>query len=235
MRLRGYHIRGSGTISDMNLEFRDEDSRSLNTVYIFGKNGSGKTFILSSIAHAWSHSVLTGGSSELPYVADMLRIDYELGNEICGVHIRRGRLDKSSALAKRSDIGVGDNPHVNNGLVYYSSDRAGLSRSTVRGGMQISESVCNVFPIIYDLHHRNLRDSIILIDDWDKGLDEDSKKSFYSHLSRHALSRGNQLILSSSVVAPDWISSQSVVSLTGRVDPVQRAMTHLGQVDGSVG
>ncbi len=231
MRLRGYHIRGSKDIEDTNLEFKDSDGNILNIVMLFGKNGSGKSYIMSSIARGWSSSVLSGGSTELPYVADMLRIDYEVGREICGVHIRRGRLDKSATLAKAADVSVGDKPHVKNGIVYYSAERTGVTRSTVRRGSQLSESVCSVFPVVYDLHMRDVRDSVILVDDWDRGLDDESRKSFYTHLTRHALGKGNQLVLASSTFPAEWIPSESVVKLRSRTDPTQRSMSLLSQVE----
>lgn len=231
MRLRGYHVRGSSAIEDVNLEFRDSSSNPLNIVLLLGKNGSGKTYILGSIARTWSNSVLTSGTQEIPYIADMMRIDYEMGNEICSVHVRRGRLEKSSTLAKYADVNVGDNPHVKNGIVYYSSDRGTMSRSTVRNGTQLNESVSLVFPILYDLHMRDIRDSVILIDDWDKGLDEDGRKGFYSHMVRHILSKGNQLVLSSSNFSVEFISDENVLTLSGRTDATQKSIALLNKVD----
>lgn len=230
MFLRGYHLRGSKVLDDLSLEFRGDDSSSLNIVYLFGRNGSGKSYIMGSIARSWSGSVLSGGSLDLPYIADMLRIDYELGSEICGVHIRGGRLEKSSSLAKHSDISVGDSPHVKNGIVYYSCDRLGVTRSTVRGGTQLSDSVCFTFPVLYDLHMRDIRDSIIMIDDWDRGLDSESSRNFYTHLVRHTLSKGNQLILSSSTFPSDYIPSGSIIRLSLRTDPIQRSMSLMRDV-----
>lgn len=229
MRLRGYHIRGSSAVSDMNLEFRDSESNPLGVVLLLGKNGSGKSYILGSIARAWSNSVLTGGSSELLYVADMLRIDYEVGNEICGVHVRRGHLERSSTLAKVAEIG--DGSRVRNGVVYYSGDRSVLTRNTVRGGTQLSESVSLVFPVVYDLHMRDVRDSIILVDDWDRGLDEEGRRGFYNHMVRHVLGKGNQLILSSSNFSAEFISEESLFKMCGRTDATQRAMALISQVD----
>jgi len=231
MKLRGYHIRGCDVISDMNLEFRDASAGILDVVMLFGGNGSGKSFILGSIARAWSSSILTGGSVELPYVSDLLRIDYELSNEIIGVHIRRGRLDKSSALAKGAEVIVGDKPRVKNGIVYYSSNRGIISRSTIRGGFGLCDSICNIFPIIYDLHMRDVRDSIIMVDDWDMGLDEDARKGFYNHLVRHSSGRNNQVILSSSSIPSSWVPFQSIVKLSGRMDPIQSSMGFLGKVN----
>lgn len=230
MRLRGYYLRGStNELSDMHLEFKDEESSPLNIAVIYGKNGSGKSYILSSIARAWSSSVLTGGSTDLPYIADLLRIDYEHGNEICSVHVRRGHMEKSSTLAKASDLSVGDNPYIKNGIVYYSGDRCSVSRSTVRGGVMLEESVASVFPIIYDLHMRDIQNSVILVDDWDRGLDTESSKNMYSHLCRHALSKGNQLILSSSSIPAEYIPIRSVLTLNGRTDPIQRSMGLLSE------
>ena len=231
MRLRGYHLRGSNDVEDFNFDFKGEDHSPLNVVYIFGKNGSGKSYILGSIARSWSGSILSGSSTDLSYIADMLRIDYELGTDICSVHIRRGSLETSSTLAKFADIDVGENPHIKNGVIYYSSNRLVITRSTVRGGSNFPGSTCSVFPIIYDLHMRGIRDSVILIDDWDQSLDKESRKSFYTHLTRHAFSKGNQVILTSSNVPASWVPSQSVFSLRSRTDPTQASMKLLNSVE----
>lgn len=230
MRLRGFRIRGSKDIKDHDLEFKDSDGSPLNVIHVFGKNGSGKSYIAGAIARAWSNSVLSGGNAELPYVADMIRMDFEVGSEIIALHIRRGALEKSSTLAKVADISVGDKPFVKNGIVYYSAGRGGVTRSTVRSGSLLSDSVANVFPPLYDFTMREIRDSVIIVDDWDMGLDAESAEGFYGKLVRNALSKNNQLILLSSTFPAEYIAERNRVALNGRTDPIQRSQSHLSDV-----
>jgi len=230
MRLRGFRVRGSKDIQDHDLEFKDSDGSPLNIVHLFGKNGSGKSYIAGAIARAWSNSVLSGGSAELPYLADMIRIDFEVGTEIVALHIRRGSLEKSSTLAKVADVSVGDKPHVRNGIVYYSAGRGVVTRSTVRSGGMLSDSVANVFPPLYDFTMREIRDSVIIVDDWNLGLDTESAEGFYGKLTRNALSKNNQLILFSSNLPAKYIQERACLKLSGRTDPIQRSQSHLSAV-----
>lgn len=231
MRLRGFHLRDAeANIQDINLEFKEDDGSILNNVCVFGRNGSGKTYMLGCIARAWSACVLSKASAELPYVAKMLRIDFEVNNEIVSLHMRNGIVEKSSTLVKNAEVFVGDEAKVRHGIVYYASGRGSVSRSTVRSGTQLSDSVSVTFPVVYDLHMRDVTDSIVMIDDWDLGLDAESSRNFYSHLVKHTLSKGNQLVLSSSIFPAKYVSG--VREISGRQDPVQESSVLLGKVRG---
>jgi hypothetical protein len=230
MKLRGLHIRGSKDIEDQSLEFKDSEGSTLNMIHVFGRNGSGKSYIAGAIARGWSGSVLGNSPTELPYVADMIRMDFEVGTEIVALHIRRGNLEKSSTLSKAAEVSVGDKPFVKNGIIYYSSNRGVVTRSTVRSGSLLSDSVSNCFPPLYDFTMREIRDSVVIIDDWDMGLDVESSSSFYGKLVRNALSKGNQLVLFSSIFPAEFIEERSRRELAGRVDPVQKSQSYLSQV-----
>lgn len=229
MRLRGFHMRDADCkLQDINLEFKEDNGSILNNVCVFGKNGSGKTYMMGCIARAWSACVLSKASTELPYVAKMLRIDFEVKNEIVSLHIRNGIVEKSSTLVKNAEVFVGDEAKVRHGIVYYASNRGAVTRSTVREGMGIAESVALTFPVIYDLHMRDVTDSVVMVDDWDMGLDVESARNFYSHLVKHTLSKGNQLILSSVNFPAKYVSG--VRELSGRQDPVQGSSALLGKI-----
>lgn len=226
MKVRGIYVKGfENGMSDISLEMRDSDRSLLNVVLLNGLNGSGKTFLLSAIADSWGYSVLSGTKGELPYSCKLLRIDFDMGNEICSLHIRNGNLEKSTTMARVSEISLGEKPFIRNGVVFYSVDRVQSVRNTIENGQGLSDSVCHVYAILYDLYKREIRDSILLIDDWDRGLDVEAAKAFYLQVTKHALSRNNQVILSSSRVPGNYISERSVVKLEGRVNPVDRAIS----------
>lgn len=226
MKIRAVHMRGQETgIRDINLEFRDEKRRIFPSILLVGENGSGKTFLFSALARAWQCCMREQSRTDTPYIADMLRFDFEVESKIAGLYIRKGVVERSSTLASFAEISSGDNPGIKNGIVYYSSDRSAISRSSLQSGSDLPESTCSVFPVIYDLHQRNISQSVILIDDWDRGLDPKSAKQFYLHLSRHALSKDNQLVLSScSYPMDDYFPVEGIFKLEGRADPVGSSM-----------
>lgn len=232
MQIRGIHIRGKNALKDVSLEFMDNESRILQQCLIQGSNASGKTFIFEAIARGWSSSVLERGSTDSGLMAEMIRVDYEVPGEIVSVHIRSGRLERSSTLAKHSEVSVTESGgRVRHGIVFYDLKRLRLVEQSVDGGSSLSSGVQSVLPILHDLHVRDISDSVVMIDSWDFGLDSSNAAEFYKHLVRHTHSKNNQLLLSS-VVSRDYIPARNIIKLDGGCSVISEALALLGKVRG---
>jgi len=233
MQIRGIHIRGKNALKDISLEFMDDESRILKQCLIQGSNGSGKTFIFESIARGWSSSILERSSNECGLLAEMVRVDYEVPGEIASVHIRSGRLERSSILAKHADVAVVESGgHVRHGITFYDLKRLRLVEQTLDGGSSLPTGVQSVLPILHDLHVRDVSDSVVMIDDWDCGLDSSSRAEFYKYLVRHTHSKNNQLLLSSCAEPPGYIPARNIKRLKDGCSVISDALALIGKVHG---
>jgi len=232
MKLRGIHIRGKSSLRDISLDFMTEDGEMLPQSILRGNLGTGKTLILQLVAAAWSRSVLSHPNLEMALDADMVRVDFQVGAEIASVHIRNGRIEPSDVLARAADVEVGEGgQRVHHGIVYYSVARGGYVEFT-NLERSVPDGIQRCLPVIYDLQMRDIRDSVVLIDDWDMGLDDSARKSFYNHISRHAHNSGNQLILSSAAKAPGFFPSRGIHELEGGLDIISECLKLLAEVGG---
>jgi hypothetical protein len=141
------------------------------------------------IAMGWAGSVM---DKRLPVAlnADFCRLDFEHDNEILSIHIRGDRADASTKLAALFDSAL--NRHL---ILKYDHQRAGNLPLWTRekGGQPFGVNV--VWPILSDLHKKDVRNSVVLVDDFDMGLDRTSQLALFKHLRRHYGSKNNQLIL----------------------------------------
>jgi len=229
MKLRGIHIRGKNASSDISLDFMDDEGKLVEQCLLRGNLLSGKTLLCHLISSAWSSSILSSPNLELDVDAEMVRIDFSVGHEISSVHIRNGHIEPSSLLAKHSDVSIGDSPSVHGGVLYYSSLRENYMEYANAAYMG-SGGVNRCLPVIYDLQMKEIKDSVIIIDDWDLGLDAVTAKSFYTFVSSHAHSGGNQLILTSSSAKPGYIADRSCFELSGGSDIITECLKVMGSV-----
>jgi len=216
MKLRGFHLRGHSVLGDMSLDFRSVGGVVSSLVGLVGGNGSGKSLVSDMISYGWGGSVL---NKRLPVAlnADFCRLDFEDSGEILSIHIRGDQVDASTKLAV-----LFDNSLNRNMVLKYDSQRvSNLPLWTKMAGNQ-SLGVRAIWPIISDLHEKNVSDSIIVIDDFDIGLDRVSQYGLFKHLRNHYRSKRNQLIL----LSHEKISKADGVwlDLPVRVDSLESAM-----------
>jgi len=177
-------------LSDIHLEFKDSGGRVAACSALDGGCGAGKTLLIDLIAMSWAGSVRKRG---MPWTlhAEMARVDFEFGGEVAAVHIRGDRVDGHPLLAAKFDK-ERDREMV---LKYDSSRISGMRDWTNTESSNTESGIAATYPILADLHFRDVRDSVILIDDFDLALSQDDTFSFFRYLQRHYIGRNNQLIL----------------------------------------
>jgi hypothetical protein len=223
MKIRGIYIKGIECgLDDISLDFRRESGGVHQCSLIHGLNGSGKSYLLDSVSQCWGACVLEKRHSDMPFISDMFRVDFDIGTRIVSLHMRRGNLDKSRTLSEVCEQNFKTNS-FRNCVIYYDRNRSGLAY-TYGGIKNPSTSTTSVYATLYDMHHRDVRDSVILIDDWDMGLDKESAYSYYREITKNAGSKGNQVILTSSREPDNHIDKDTVIRLTGRQDPIKKAL-----------
>ena len=229
MKLRGIHIRAKNASSDISLDLMDNEGKLVEQCLLRGNLLSGKSLICHLVSSSWSSSILSHSNLDLGLDIEMVRVDFVVGSEIVSVHIRNGLIEPSSLLAKAGDVCIGDRAHVHGGVLYYSSLRENYMEY-VNAEYHGSGAINRCLPIIYDLQMKDIKDSIILIDDWDLGLDAASAKLFYTFISSHSHSGGNQLILTSSSAKPGYIADRSCFELSGGSDIISECLKVMGSV-----
>ena len=186
MRVRGVYIRGHKYLPDLQVNFQQFDgTESHGTEWvtsILGPNGSGKSIISQAIACAFAGSVREEGAP-CTVSADLVRVDFEVDNAVIAAQSFRGRFDRHSAIAARFDS------KGKHGVLMYDRNRLAMDVPGNYTGLKV------VVPILADLHLRSLEDSVVVIDDFDLGLDASLRGKFFKHLRSHLRPRRNQLIL----------------------------------------
>lgn len=221
MKFRGIHIRGLETIDDISLDFRDSKSRTSDLIGLVGGNGSGKSLIAEMMSMGWGASLQ---DRCLPYRlrADFCRLDFEHDNEMLSIHIRGDQVDASSKLAALFD--VNSSRHM---VLKYDYNRLNKLPIWAKKRGRHSSGVNVLWPMLSDLHTKDVRDSIIIIDDFELGLDAKGKMDLFRYMRRHHGSKGNQVIMMmrEKIEKADglWIG------LEGRIDPIELAMQRFSE------
>jgi len=215
MRLRGIHLRGHNTLSDISLDFRGDSGVCSPLVCLYGGNGSGKSLLSDLLSLGWA-SCIRG--CDLPFVldSDFCRLDFEEGSDILSIHIRGDKVDSSNKLVSLFDVTL--NRHM---VLKYDSQRIQCLPLWTGGGMNRSLGEKALWPILSDLHQKDIKNSIIVIDDFDLGLDRTSQMDVFRYLRRHHRSKGNQVIL---LMREKLMNIDGLcIGLVGRQDPLEGA------------
>lgn len=208
MKIRSVYIYGHKRLGDVTIDFRETNGVA-EGLWLVGGCGAGKTFVTECIASAWGSGAL---NRSLPYeVQDCrVRVDFDVKGSVAVCQADNGRFSGSPML--RIDSGS------RSGLVlHYGMDRV--------NGFKGSSGVRSVQAIIQDLANGGITDSVILIDDFDLGLDSGDQKLFWSYLWRNYNSGGNQLI----VTGKRGLGLVREIVLPVRENPIDLALMALNE------
>lgn len=227
MKVRGIHLKGHQCLGDISLDFRSPEGRVLSEIVITGSNGSGKTLLAELVAMGWGSAVMPGS---YPYNlrAEYARVDFEVGSEITSVEVRGGRVEKNALL--RGKINRTNRENV---VVFY--DKSRLERIPFLGQMPKADNsgVAAVYPVLFDIMRTGgARDSVVVIDDIEMGLDEQAVSDFWTLVRKHCLSSGNQLIFTTKGRV---LPTAKIYKLEHRDDPIQVAVEAFVLVQASAG
>lgn len=186
MKLRAVHVREHPRLGDLSVEFRSTDGKVDEACWLVGGCGSGKTMLTDMVAWAWGCALKNHGFSHLIKEC-RVRVDFEVGGEIAVCDSGEyGRFGASPLLGGKIDL-----KGMKNLVLKYGRER--LNQGAIR-----SDDGCTgveaVYPLLDDISKGVVTDSVILVDDFDLGLDITDQKLFWSYLWKHHRSMGNQLI-----------------------------------------
>jgi len=216
MRLRGIHLRGHETLPDISLDMRDDSGACSSLVGIHGGCGAGKSLLADLLSLGWASSVQ---GRRLPFAlnGDFCRLDFEESGEILSIHIRGDQVDFSTKLSNLFDATL--NRHM---VLKYDSQRIQRLPLWTRDSGSQPLGVKALWPIVSDLHQREIKNSIIVVDDFDLGLDRIAQAEVFRYLRRHHRSKGNQVIL---LLREKLLKADGVwLGLESRQDPLEGAM-----------
>lgn len=184
MKLRAVHLRDHPALGNLSLEFRTE-GRVDDACWLVGGSGSGKSLVALIAAMGWGASMRKGG---LPLALNgaRARVDFEIGGEVAICQAQDGLVTGSPLLHEK----WGQLPLMENSLLHYD-----YRRVMGAGSRDQPLGVRSVSPILADLNRGGIRDSVVVIDDFDLGLDAGDQRAFWAHLWKHHRSQGNQLIV----------------------------------------
>lgn len=208
-------------MGSFSVSFIDE-GRIRDQLLLVGGCGAGKSLILDCIAGAWGASISRSGRPIYPLQGNcQVRVDFEINGEVAVISMRGDRADTHSLL-----MDSWDPVRHFNGVLYYGKER--FQRLPTGAMVEVdSAGVMAVWAVLADLHTRGMRDGVLMIDDFDMGLDSDDQKAFWAHLWRETHSLGMQLVVGT---RQGYTLSGFKVKLEKRVDPIQVAMKSLAGI-----
>lgn len=184
MKLRSVYVKGHGVVGDISVDVRGEDGLVPRSFGIWGDTGTGKSLVFKMIRAAWMKSVSGRDDCELwPGVSGY--VTFEVEDEVFLVRVQDGIVEGNPGLGKLSNI-----EKVQHCLAAYGDNRIwGVLEKQTLGER-------NVYWLMRDAMRSGVaRDSIILVDDFDMGLDSGLREKVYAELFKIHASLGNQVIL----------------------------------------
>lgn len=185
MRLRRIEVDwGKGNVI---FDLRGEEARPLPVVGLFGSSGSGKTILMK--AARWIFRNGANENSNFPALEGVNSlVEFDLGSGIATGVIRNGTIVQKLVYPEMT-MSEGK---ISGGMLFYGSERANFF---VFQAPLASSEIC-VRNILHDLYKGTIENSVIWIDDFSLGLDDDLSKEFLQILIKKSLERNNQLIVS---------------------------------------
>ncbi len=184
MKIRSVHLKGHSVLGDISVDVRGEDGVVPRSFGIWGGTGTGKTLLFKMIRAAWTKSVLGRDDYEL-YPGATGYVTFEADDEVYLVRVQDGVAEGNAGLGKLSNL-----EKIQHCLTPYGSNRIGHSSEKQSLGER------NVYWLMRDaLWSGVARDSIVLVDDFDVGLDSFSRERVYYELFKLHGALGNQVIL----------------------------------------
>ena len=174
------------------LDCRNEGGRVLPIVGINGPNASGKTMLLKAVYRSISASVASAGRDMVFFDWDNVKatVELDLGSTIATCIIEAGKVKQRLVGV---DIKV-DYPNMTDGAMLYEYGmRAYIAHINVTK-LSFAESVMK--PILSDLYKGKVRNSVIWVDDFSRGLDDSVAREFLQVLTKKSMEGDNQLIVS---------------------------------------
>ncbi len=189
MRLRKVTAQKGGL--SLNVSFLGEGGFPTDVIGIVGGNLSGKTLLTRVILHTYVMSVapLAHESSLLAMRGIDGSVEFEYSGITLGV-IREGKMVQRAVIGS----GLRENGLTGGLLVYDSVMRAHQTLTyPVGGNVTFGENL--VLQVLRDLYKGIISNSVIVVDDFDLGLDFSGAREFLSILVRKSLETHNQLIV----------------------------------------
>ncbi len=200
MRLRSVHIRGHEKLGNLDVDLTQGTGEIPRAFALIGGNYSGKSLVMDVVRRAWL-SCWAGKTGIGSYGGGCTaQVNFEKAGEIFVVRYE-GQFISNPGLGTRSDY---DNR--SNMMLWYGSERLG-------DGDWKSLGARNTGPLLMDKHScikPEVSNSIVLVDDFDAGLDVAAREKFYQALFEYHSGLGNQLVITSRECLPFVARTQTL-------------------------
>jgi ABC-type dipeptide/oligopeptide/nickel transport system ATPase component len=159
------------------VDFRSESGSPLPIIGIVGNNGSGKSLLQSMALRLYSSSL---GTNRIFLDWDEVSgyCEYEYNGSICTGMVKSGKIIQSIV---HPNTVMGDRK-VSDGCLFF--DTSGILDGNL------------IVPVCSDLYRGEIRNSVIWVDSFDVGLDDNNAQEFLKVMVKKSLERNNQLIVS---------------------------------------
>lgn len=187
MKLRAIHLKDHPKLGNLSVEFH-QNGKIDEAVFLFGGCCAGKTLLLDLATACWAASTERGWQC---YVLRdcRARIDFEVGGELAMCQIEGDKITGSPLLKSKIDFEGRSGLLLRYGRVDPSEFGFGRSGGETAGTQSM------YFPIQDLIVNGGIKDGIVLIDDFDTGLDYADQKAYWAYLWKHYRSLGCQMIV----------------------------------------
>lgn len=203
---------GQGLVS---LDLTGEGGYPLPIVGVVGNNGSGKSVLMNMAARLFRDAVSTTPTCYLDWDKIEGSAVFEYGRAISTAIMDKGKVIQRLVFPDMKQVGR----NLENGVLIYDRMNAAMY-----GGNQVH---C----VLRDLYGGTIKNSVLWVDDFDRGLDEENCKRFLQVLTKKALEGDNQLVVSS--MRQDlWrlgVELKCMRALTGGEDYLAKATAELNK------
>lgn len=185
MRLRKVELDfGSGRVV---VDTRGEGNFPYPVVSIVGNNGSGKSLLMSVVMRVFSATSMDRSDIKLFNKNVNAVVEYESNQEINVAVVDSGVLVQKP----RSNSMRYEDSRLTNGCLYY--DQAVLTDGMVMGDSVVKTAITRVCE---DLYTREIKNCLIMIDNFDLGMDRNNLSLYSKSIVKKAMERDNQLLVS---------------------------------------
>jgi len=188
MRIRRIEVEwGNGKVS---LDCRSEGNLPLPVVGILGSSASGRSMLMKMVLSSFRNTMHGSLTSFEDWKEVSGYVEFDLGSAISSCVIRNGKIVQKLTYPDMDTREM----TLSGGCLFYSSQERLFFASKAVSNQSFAETL--IQPILHDLYKGNIRNSVIWVDDYALGLDDNVAQEFLRVLIRKALERDNQLIVS---------------------------------------
>jgi len=192
MKLRKANLRGLDF--DLSVDFTNGSGRIQDVTAIFGGNQSGKSVLARFISICYGESAL--GESVIPLWFDKYdgEVDFEVNGIVTTTVFRQGKFLQKANLPELVPVNRQLPEKLFDALLFFNSyTRTSMLAMNENRGMPTSIGL--TYQLFSDFYNHQIRNSVILVDDFDLGLDRKNAGKLLEKLISKGLEGDNQLVI----------------------------------------